>query len=214
MSTRARVRDAAIELFGLAGFGVPLRTIAAQAGVTAGRIVQLYGSKGGLQSACDEHVFTVIREAKRESFTGAAGPTMMPSQLAAIEEYVPYVAYVARRVQAGGDDARAFIEHMADDALGYVGEAVAAGTVVPSRDERARVRYLAETSLGHLALRLSLDAPQTPDELAACVRRHIEAIMLPALELYTHGFLTDRRMLDAYLLYVGDPPEQDQAVPA
>jgi hypothetical protein len=31
-------------------------------------------------------------------------------------------------------------------------------------------------------------------------------LYLPMLELFTEGFLTTRRMLDDYLLYVGDPP--------
>jgi hypothetical protein len=30
--------------------------------------------------------------------------------------------------------------------------------------------------------------------------------ILPTLELFTEGILTTRRMLDDYLLYVGDPP--------
>ena len=29
----------------------------------------------------------------------------------------------------------------------------------------------------------------------------------PMLELFTQGFLSSRRMLDDYLLYVGDPPD-------
>ena len=33
--------------------------------------------------------------------------------------------------------------------------------------------------------------------------------ILPTLELFTEGLLTSRRMLDDYLLYVGDPPEAD-----
>ncbi len=39
--------------------------------------------------------------------------------------------------------------------------------------------------------------------------------VLPTLELFTEGLLTSRRMLDDYLLYVGDPPgdEQDQSEP-
>lgn len=207
-STYARVRESAVAIFGREGLGASLRAIAAEAGLTAGRIVQLFGSKEGLQLACDEHVLGVIRGVKRDVMVPAAGSAAF-SQLAMMDEYVPYVAYVARSVQAGGPHSQQFIEHMVDDAVGYVSDAVAAGTVIPSRDERARVRYMTESSLGHLALRLSLDTPRSAEELNACLRHHFETTTLPALELFTQGFLTDRRMLDAYLLYVGDPPESN-----
>lgn len=212
-NARSRVREAAIAVFGREGLHAPLRAVADEAGLTAGRIVQLFGSKDGLRRACDDHVFGVIRTAKRDTMVGGAGATMI-SRFAMLDEYVPYLAYVARSVQAGGEHAREFIDHMVEDALAYMADAVAAGTVLPSRDERARVRYLTEISLGHLALRLSLDAPQDAEELASCLRAHLDAIALPALELYTQGFLTDRRMLDSYLLYVGDPPDQEQAASA
>jgi AcrR family transcriptional regulator len=213
-STRVRVRAAAVAVFGRDGLGASLRSIAADAGLTAGRIVQLFGSKEELRRECDEHVFAVIREVKRDAMVRAHGSAATLEHLVMIDEYVPYVAYVARSVHAGGEQARAFIEHMVEDALDYVGDAVAAGTLLPSRDERARVRYLTESSLGHLALRLSLDAPQSAEELRSSMRAHIDDIVLPALELYTQGFLADRRMLDAYLLYVGDPPTSDQAASA
>lgn len=209
--TRARVRASAIAVFGREGLGASLRTIAADAGLTAGRVVQLFGSKEELRRACDDHVFGVIREVKREAMVRSPGAATTLEQLAMLDEYVPYVAYVARSIQAGGEQARAFIEHMVEDAVEYVTDAVAAGTLLPSRDERARVRYLTEISLGHLALRLSLDAPESDEDLRSSLRRHIDGILLPALELYTQGFLVDRRMLDAYLLYVGDPPTSDQA---
>ncbi|WP_420113394.1 TetR family transcriptional regulator [Pseudactinotalea sp.] len=205
------MREAAIALFGREGFGVPLRTIASDAGITAGRIVQLFDSKDGLQRACDEHVFGMIREGKRESMRPGSGTSVFLGMLADLDDRVPYMAYAARSVQAGGQHAREFIDHVVDDAVAYVTEYVAGGAVLPSRDERARVRYLVESSLGHLALRLSLDAPRSSEELADSFRRYVGDVTLPALELYTQGFLTDRRMLDAYLLYVGDPPGQDQA---
>lgn len=214
LSTRSRVREAAIAVFGREGLHAPLRSVAAEAGLTAGRIVQLFGSKDALQRHCDEHVFSVIRTTKRDAMVNGAGSASALGRLAMLDEYVPYVAYVARSVQAGGQHAREFIDHMVDDALAYITDAVVAGTVVPSRDERARVRYLTESSLGHLALRLSLDSPQSAEELSSCLRRHLDGVMLPALELYTQGFLTDRRMLDSYLLYVGDPPDPEQAASA
>jgi TetR/AcrR family transcriptional regulator, regulator of cefoperazone and chloramphenicol sensitivity len=56
LSTRARIREAALALFGSEGFAVPLRIIAEAAGVSAGLIVQRFGSKDGLRQAVDQAV--------------------------------------------------------------------------------------------------------------------------------------------------------------
>jgi TetR/AcrR family transcriptional regulator, regulator of cefoperazone and chloramphenicol sensitivity len=56
LSTRARIREAALALFGSAGFGVSLRTIADAAGVSAGLVVHHFGSKEGLREAVDQAV--------------------------------------------------------------------------------------------------------------------------------------------------------------
>ena len=47
----ARIRNAALLRFARDGFGVGLRTIAADAGVTAGLIAHHFGSKDGLRRA-------------------------------------------------------------------------------------------------------------------------------------------------------------------
>lgn len=56
LSTRARIREAALALFGSAGFGVPLRTIAGAAGVSAALVVHHFGSKERLREAVDQAV--------------------------------------------------------------------------------------------------------------------------------------------------------------
>ncbi|WP_237843338.1 hypothetical protein [Cellulosimicrobium cellulans] len=95
---------------------------------------------------------------------------------------------------------------MVDDAEQYVGTAVDAGVAVPSRDERRRARYLTLSAMGAMLLSIRLDPPEDLSNLTAFMRRFFDEITLPVLELYTEGFLTTRRMLDDYLLYVGDPP--------
>ncbi len=56
LGTRARIREAALTLFGSAGFGVPLRAIADAAGVSAGLVVHHFGSKERLREAVDQAV--------------------------------------------------------------------------------------------------------------------------------------------------------------
>jgi TetR/AcrR family transcriptional regulator, regulator of cefoperazone and chloramphenicol sensitivity len=62
LSTRARIREAALALFGSAGFGVSLRTIADAAGVSAGLVVHHFGSKERLREAVDQSVLQTFLE--------------------------------------------------------------------------------------------------------------------------------------------------------
>jgi AcrR family transcriptional regulator len=209
LTTRARIRDAAVLRFAREGFGASVRTIAADAGVSPGLVIHHFGSKDELHAACDEHVLAWIVESKRRNM-GRAASGQLVEVLAEAEEHAPLLGYVLRSLQSGGDVARAFVQHMIDDAVKYTAEAVGAGIAKPSRDEPARARYLVLASLGSLLLGLTLDPPEDPDDLQATVRRFIDEQYLPMLELFTEGFLTSRRMLDDYLVYVGDPPSSDR----
>lgn len=208
LTSRARVRDAAILRFGSDGFDVGLRAIAKDAGVSAAMIVKLFGSKDGLREACDEHVFTVIRESKTEVLGGDGAPGAFIGQLARMEAYRPMIAYTLRSIQAGGAHAREFIEHMVADALAYVAAGVEAGTIVPSRDEEARVRFLLGATLGTLLIELSMNPDPKAIQTGEFWDQALSRLTLPALEIYTEGFLMDRTLLETYLLYIPDPPER------
>ncbi|OLT53433.1 TetR/AcrR family transcriptional regulator [Cellulosimicrobium sp. CUA-896] len=214
LSTRARIRDAAILRFAREGFGASVRAIAADAEVSPALVLHHFGSKDGLRAACDEHVLATVRTTKHDVMADAAAMSPMSGWFAQVEEFAPAVGYALRSLQAGGAMARAFVDHMVADAAGYVREAVAAGVLVPSRDEEARARYLVLSAMGAMLLSLTLDPPEHPDDLAAATRRHVDAVALPTLELYTEGLLASRRMLDEYLLYVGDPPRDEDAASA
>jgi AcrR family transcriptional regulator len=57
LTARARIRDAAIELFTDRGIeGATIRDIATRAGVSSGLLRHHFGSKEGLRDACDEYV--------------------------------------------------------------------------------------------------------------------------------------------------------------
>ncbi len=206
LSTRARIRDAAVLRFARTGFNASVRTIAADAGVSPGLVIHHFGSKDALHRACDEHVLAWIADSKRKNM----GPATSGGLFAILDEaddFAPLVGYVLRSLQAGGAVGKAFVEHMIADAEEYTAEAVRSGIAKPSRDERARVRYLVQSSLGSLLLAITLDPPDDPEDLSAVLRTFVTSQYLPMLELFTDGFLTSRRMLDDYLVYVGDPPD-------
>jgi len=65
LTTRARIRDAALERFPREGFAATtIRAIAEDAGVSPGLVVHHFGSKDGLREECDRHVVAKFRETK------------------------------------------------------------------------------------------------------------------------------------------------------
>ncbi|TRW44146.1 TetR/AcrR family transcriptional regulator [Georgenia yuyongxinii] len=204
LTARARIRDAAIRRFATEGMNASLRRVAADAGVSAGLILHHFGSRAGLRTACDEHVLAKIRETKSAVLGtgggngGAAG--VMLAQLAQVEGYAPLVGYVLRCMQSGGTLAADFVEHLVADAVAYLEEAVAAGTIRPSRGPEARARLLVEQGIGALLLQLPAHQEHLDlRELPGWLRGYMDRIALPLLELYTEPLLMDASLLDAYL---------------
>nr|WP_169811296.1 TetR family transcriptional regulator [Nocardia anaemiae] len=197
LSTAARIRDAAIEVFGEHGFQVGVRTIAAAAGVSPGLVNHHFGSKDGLRAACDERVLQLIRDQKTKAITAPSVAKGMLTALAEIEEYGPLVAYMVRSLQAGGPMAQSLLEHMTADAEVYIQQGVDAGVIKPSRDPAARARYLMMLNVGATVLYMQM-RQQSGEKLdyRKAIRELTEELTPPALEFYTQGLLTDPTILD------------------
>ncbi|MCC8927938.1 TetR family transcriptional regulator [Rhodococcus sp. BGS-1C] len=194
-TTRARIRDAAIEVFGRDGFATGVRAIATAAGVSPGLVNHHFGSKNGLRQVCDGYVLDVVRESKSGAMSASPAGTI--AQLAEIDEYAPYVAYIAQSFTTGGTFAKQMFENMVDDTAAYLEEGVANGRLKPSRDPRARAKFLTQQNVGGMLLHMRM-APGGTDFKSA-LRDLAESITLPALELYTEGLFTDDATLTAYL---------------
>ncbi|ORV91351.1 TetR family transcriptional regulator [Mycobacterium interjectum] len=196
LTAAARIRDAAIEQFGERGFDVGLRAIAEAAGVSAALVIHHFGSKEGLRKACDDYVAEEIRSTKSEAMR-SNDPATWFAQLAEIEEFAPLTAYVVRSMQTGGDLAKMLWQRMIANAEEYMEEGVRAGTIKPSRDPKARAKYLGITGGGSLLLYIQMH--ETPTDLRAVLRDYAREMILPALEIYSEGLMVDRTMYDAFL---------------
>jgi AcrR family transcriptional regulator len=196
LTATARIRDAAIEQFGQHGFGVGLRAIADAAGVSAALVIHHFGSKDGLLKACDDYIAEEIYNVKSESIR-STDPATWFAQVAAIESYAPMMAYLVRSMQSGGELAKKFWQRLLDNAEQYLEEGVRAGTIKPSRDPKARARFLGLTGGG--ALLLYIQMHDTPTDLAAVLRDYSQDMLLPAIEVYTQGLMTDSTMYDAFV---------------
>src|SRR5207249_2923749 len=104
LTAKARIRDAAMQLFGEVGYErATTRAIAERAGVTSGLIRHHYGSKQRLLAACDEWIIKLIRrlEAQIEADAGLLSP---------LETIGAYRQYLARALFEGR--AAAVFDHM------------------------------------------------------------------------------------------------------
>ena len=197
LTAAARIRNAALVCFAREGFAVGLRTIAAQAGVTAGLITHHFGSKEGLRRACDAEVLRLTAEVKKDSVY-FGGPTELLAQMARIEDYIPATSYALRSIQEGGELAATLLDSFARDAVAYMGEAVRAGVVTPSHDEAARARYLLYSGFGAMLLFARYEASD-PSDIEVVTREFIERYGAVSAELYSQPLFTDPGLLADYI---------------
>ena len=83
LRAEARIRDAAITLFGAHGIrATTIRSVAQAAGVSPGLVIHHFGSKEGLREACDDKVMEQLSEAEATALASPArpaGPSFPPS---------------------------------------------------------------------------------------------------------------------------------------
>ncbi|MBY6686170.1 TetR/AcrR family transcriptional regulator [Rhodococcus sp. BP-149] len=206
LTARARIRDAAIDVFVSDGFGAPIRTIAVRAGVSPGLVIHHFTNKAGLRAECDAHVLDSTRNrtgrilgADGSDSSGGAVGDAVNETLQSMAEHGPLLVYVTRLMAEGGDSARTFVDRLVDDVESSMRAAVAAGTVRASVDEAARARYLVTMALGTLTIDMAMNPPPDPSDGAAILRAYSDRTMVPAAEYATHGLLTDNSALDAVL---------------
>jgi AcrR family transcriptional regulator len=155
-TTRARIRDAAIESF--AEYGVAATTarkVAEAAGVSPGLVIHHFGSMEGLRSACDEYVAAVIRHYKQEAMS--AGPNL--DVLAALRnpDIGPLMGYLARVLAGDSKTVTKLVDDLVDDAEGYIQQGVESGMLRPAADPRGRAVLLTVWNLGALVLHEHLE---------------------------------------------------------
>lgn len=205
LTTRARIRDVAVEVFAREGFDTSVRALAVAAGVSPALVIHHFGSKDALRHACDEQVLGSIRAVKGELTTMPERPSLL-DHLSHEDELSVQFGYVLRALTEGGTMGREVLEQLIEDTARHLRDGIAVGLIRPSVDEPARARYLTLSALGGMVLSFRLAPQGDPTDLRSGLRRYIDEAMLPALELYSQGVLTDRRMLDEYLQQIPDPP--------
>lgn len=204
-TTKARIRDAAITLFAEHGVAATnLRSIAADAGVSAALVIHHFGTKDGLRAACDEYVAAVVRREKHAA--AAAGPTLDPlGALRRVRDEPPLALYLARTLADGSPQVAALLDELVADAVVYQAEMEKTGLLRPTKYPRGRAAVLTIWSLGALVLHehverlLDADLTAAPDDPAS--RR---PYIGPVLEILGHGVLTEDVSRRYEQVFLGD----------
>jgi TetR/AcrR family transcriptional regulator, regulator of cefoperazone and chloramphenicol sensitivity len=99
-TARARIRDAALELFAARGYaGASIREVAQAAGVSAGLVQHHFGTKAGLRAACDEHVWVTMEALVQRGSGGEAMDADLVSAL--FDASLPLMRYIVRALVDG-----------------------------------------------------------------------------------------------------------------
>lgn len=181
--TAARIRDAAISAFAEHGFtATTIRAIATAAGVSPGLVIHHFGSKGGLRSACDDHVFEALTETKRENADRS------PLTVAEMLRHGPMrtmAEYLIRSLLDPSDQGQRFFDHYVESVEEIIDEGFAGYTFRKSDDPRAQSTMIAMLALAPMLLEPRARHALGTEDLPGSMAR----IAPQLFDLYFHGFI-------------------------
>ena len=151
MTTKARIRDAAIERFPRDGYkGTTVRAVAADAGVSPALVVHHFGSKERLHQACDEHVLRSLTETKIAAMERGDYANAKAIE-ASYQMLEPAIRYIAWTLTVGGDTAARLFDEAAEDLAIELREGIKRGVVTDIDDVDKQAAVLAAMRLAGLA---------------------------------------------------------------
>jgi AcrR family transcriptional regulator len=191
-TTKARIRDAAIDCFAEHGVAATTaRKVATAAGVSPGLVIHHFESMDGLRRACDEYVVSIIRQHKSEVMSGGLSLDVLGALRDA--DFDSLLAYLARVLVEDSDAVARLVDDLVRDAEGYMADGVDTGMLRPSGDPRSRAAILMIWSLGALVLHrhverllgVDITNPEFGTDPAST------AYVASVFEIYGDGLMTD-----------------------
>ena len=195
LTARARIRDAALELFATHGVrGTTIRGVAEAAGVSPGLVQHHFGSKQGLREACDEYAMATMRKIKTDAFEdgGLDRPGILPT---AVRASVTLRRYLARALVDGSSGAAKLF----DESLAFTKEMLESpppGILKPkTSDPHAYAVVMASMAFGMVVLHEHLSRALGVDTLSAEGYPRLTRAML---EVLTNDVMTPELTEQAY----------------
>jgi AcrR family transcriptional regulator len=195
-TTRARIRDAAILLFGRDGLReTTVRAIAAEVGVSAALVIHHFGTKDGLRQACDDYVMGEVTRYGETLGAGGQGTTAaIQGWLADMDSKRPWLTYIGRLLTDGSRMGDQLFDDFVASTERLFAAGVEDGSVEPSADPHARAVILASYGLSSLLFERQIGRALGTDGLDA---RAAARMAIPSLEIFTHGVYTSDGLLRA-----------------
>lgn len=167
LTTRARIRDAALTRFPNDGFGATtIRAVAADAGVSPALVVHHFGSKEGLREACDHYVVARYRDTKLAAMQegNVFDPGFAASAFQMAQPLLRYFGWaLSRNHPAAGD----LFDEIVREALEITRIAVEQGMVYDSPDLPRRTSVAMALNLGMIVMHAHLERNIGVDVLTA-----------------------------------------------
>ncbi len=163
LTTKARIRDAALARFPEDGFGATtIRAIAADAGVSPGLVLHHFGSKDGVREACDEYVVSMFRETKLAAMEegNMFNPSFAASSYQLAAPMLRYFGWALARGHSAADD---LFDEMLKEGIELSRIAIESGMIRDSPDLERRTAVQMAMQLGmtvmhaHLKRNLGVD---------------------------------------------------------
>ena len=201
LTARARVRDAAVDLFGRVGFErATVREVAALAEVSPGLVIHHFGSKEGLRDACNAHVADELFGRKNDLLHPGAAAAIR-SWLADFDQFRPMLRYIAQMLTDGSSAGRRLFAAFHEGTRTMLDEQAEAGILRDLDDRDTVAAYLTVFGLAPLLLQEHLASAFGVAEMTGDLYRRST---LPLLDLYTHGLYADDRFLKLAREALGD----------
>ena len=194
LTARARIRDAAIDLFAERGIGpATVRDIAQRAGVSSGLLRHHFGSKEGLRDACDEYALARLAAVREQMLRG--GGLGDDTFMAAIRpEAMRLQSYLVRSMMDGSAGGEAMFMRMVE-----AGEDWLAGTDLQTADPRAYSAVLVAMQMGMFLMN---------DQIAKAI-----GVEIGGPFPYGHGRIL-RAAVEIFAQPLLTPEQADQAIKA
>lgn len=194
LTAKARIRSAAINLFGQAGFArTSVRAIAAQAGVSPALVVHHFGSKEGLKQACDQYVAGELLDTEAAAYDQDLLGTMQ-RWLAEPAAFAAEFDYLSRMILEGSETGDVLFDRLVDRTEALLEHGAQAGQM--SRFSDVRTTGLLVALMGLVPLLMSRQVGRVLGESGLSAAA-LQKLALPTLELLTYGLYTGSEALEA-----------------
>lgn len=194
LTTRARIRDAAVKLFGRDGFAsTSVRAVAAEAGVSAALVIHHFASKDGLRRACDEFVVAEFLGRKDELLQENTSDAIA-RWFADADSFGPLIDYLARILTSPSEEADELFDVLLRGTRAMLDEQIEAGIMREPIDREVIAIFMTLYGITPLVMQRQLARALDVERVDTVAMRRAT---LPILDLYTNGLYRDGRFLEA-----------------